>query len=98
MPERKGGEKGRAAKRAFFVDLTKTRIPKKIKKQKNEFFYKKPLTNCKKGDKIVNCIIIARIADTLVKAAKCVIVILHKYRMSKRAPQPIVIFPKRIND
>ena len=41
------------------------------------------MTNDKKGDKIVNCIIIARIVGALVKEAKCAIVILHKYRMSK---------------
>ena len=56
---------------------------KKTKKQKNEIFYQKPLTNGKKDDKIVNCIIIARIVGTLVFAAKCVIVKLHKRRMSK---------------
>ena len=58
-------------------------LPKKIKTQKNENFYKKPLTNARKDAIIVNCIIIARIAGTLVKQAKCVIVKLHKHRMSK---------------
>jgi len=66
----RGARAGESGKKRFFVDLTNFASREKNKNIKNEFFYKKPLTNDKKGDKIVNCIIIARIAETLVKAAK----------------------------